>query len=87
MHSRFGYIQATVSDVAAELAWVSRSPLPAPGIRNRSLGLTVAKWILDYFKVAELRASIHPDQRRLLKEFNLAHVGLRPSGELGLTKR
>ena len=73
-----GYIQATVSDVAAELAWVIGAPYQRQGYATEA-GQCVATWILDYFKVAELRASIHPDH--IASQRVAAHVGLRPSGE------
>ncbi|MDE2899806.1 MAG: GNAT family N-acetyltransferase [Chloroflexota bacterium] len=74
-----GYVQATVSDDAAELAWVIGAPFQRQGYATEA-AQCVAAWILGYFQVAELRASIplgHTASQRVA-----AHLGLQPSGEL-----
>ena len=74
-----GYVQATVYDDAAELAWVIGAPFQRQGYATEA-SQCVAAWILGYFKVARLQASIpigHIASQRVA-----AHVGLQPSGEL-----
>ena len=72
-----GYIQATVYEYAAELAWVIGAPFQRQGYATEA-AQRVARWALDYFKVAELRASIHPDH--IASQRVAANVGLQPSG-------
>ena len=73
-----GYIQATVTDDAGELAWVIGAPYQRQGYATEA-GQCVATWMLDYFKVAELRASIHPDH--IASQRVATNVGLQPSGK------
>ena len=72
-----GYIQATVNEYAAELAWVIGAPFQRQGYATEA-AQRVATWALDYFNVAELRASIHPNH--IASQRVAAHVGLQPSG-------
>lgn len=74
-----GYIQATVTEEAAELAWVIGAPFQRQGYATEASRCAMT-WLLGYFSVAELRASIHPDH--IASQRVAARVGLQPSGQL-----
>ena len=74
-----GYIQATLYEDAAELAWVVGTSYQNQRYATEA-AQCVATWILGYFTVARLQASIpvgHIASQRVA-----AHLGLQPSGEL-----
>ena len=74
-----GYVQATVVERRADLAWVVGSAFQNRGYATEA-GRCVAGWIGEHMEVSELRAAIHPGHaasRRVA-----ARIGLRASGEL-----
>lgn len=73
-----GYVQATVHEEAAELAWVIGVPFQGQGYASEA-SRCVATWILNNCGVAELRASIHPDH--IASQRVATQVGLRRSGK------
>ena len=73
-----GFIQATVSEGRADLAWVIGVPLQGHGYATEA-SCRVAAWFRDAYDAAELRASIHPDH--IASQRVATHLGLRPSGE------
>ena len=74
-----GYVQATVRERSADLAWVIGTRFQIRGYATEA-SLRVAAWILEYLEVSELRAAIHPDHAASCHV--AAHIGLRPSNEL-----
>lgn len=74
-----GYVQTTVRERWADLAWVIGIPFQGKGYATEASGCAAA-WIRDYFAVAELRAYIHPDH--IASQRVATHVGLRPSGKI-----
>lgn len=74
-----GYVQATVRERSADLAWVIGTRFQNRGYATEA-SLRVAAWILEYLEVSELRAAIHPDHAASCHV--AAHIGLRPSNEL-----
>ena len=73
-----GRMQATVTDRWADVAWVIGQPFRNQGYATEA-GRCIAVWLLDFFSVDEVRATIHPDNtasRRVA-----TNVGLRRGGE------
>ena len=73
-----GFIQATVSEGRADLAWVIGVPFQGHGYATEA-SCRVAAWIREAYGVAELRASIHPDH--IASQRVATHLGMRPSSE------
>ncbi len=74
-----GYVQATVVEGRADLAWVVGSPFQNRGYATEA-GRRAAAWIREQFGVSEIRAAIHPEHAA--SEKVAARIGLRASGEL-----
>ena len=55
-----GRLQATVKEDSAEIAWVVGRPYQGRGYASEAGGC-VARWLLKYLDLGEVRANIHPD--------------------------
>ncbi len=74
-----GYLQATVGDETAELAWVVGVPFQRRGYATEA-AKRAAAWIREYLEVRYLKATIHPDHVASCRV--ASNIGLRPSGQL-----
>ena len=73
-----GYIQASVGEGCADLAWVIGTPFQNRGYATEA-SRRVAEWLHEYLKISELRAAIHPEHTASCRV--AAHIGLQPSGQ------
>jgi RimJ/RimL family protein N-acetyltransferase len=55
-----GYVQSTITNRSAELAWVIGSPWQGRGYATEA-AFGLVKWIRDHFPLDDLRANIHQD--------------------------
>ncbi|MCY4111836.1 MAG: GNAT family N-acetyltransferase [Chloroflexi bacterium] len=73
-----GRMQATVTECQADIAWVI-----GPRFRNRGYateaGRCIAAWLVEFFDLDEVRATIHPDNPASQRV--AANIGMRPSSE------
>ena len=74
-----GYVQATVADGPADLAWVVGTPFQDRGYGTEA-GRRAAAWMREQCSVSELRAAIHPEH--VASGQVASRTGLRPSGEM-----
>ena len=74
-----GYVQASVGEGWADLAWVIGTPFQNRGYATEA-SRRVAEWLREHLKVSELRAAIHPEHTASCRV--AAHIGLQPSGQL-----
>lgn len=74
-----GYIQATIKLNQAELAWVIGIPFQKQGYAVEATR-TVLAWLMNHFKIRQLRANIHPDN--LPSQSVAKHIGLQRTFEV-----
>ena len=74
-----GYLQASICEESADLAWVIGIPFQNRGYATEA-GRRATSSIRECLKVSELRAAIHPDHAASCRV--VAHIGLQPSGQL-----
>ena len=73
-----GRMQATVADRWADLAWVIGQPFRNQGYATEA-GQCIAVWLVEFFNLGEVRATIYPDNTASQRV--ATNAGMRPSGE------
>ena len=73
-----GRMQASVTETRADMAWVIGRRFRRNGYATEA-GRCIAVWLLEFFNLKEVRATIHPDNAASQRV--AAKVGMRRNGE------
>ena len=73
-----GRMQATVTEAWADMAWVIGRRYRSQGYATEA-GRCIAAWLLEFFNLGEVRATIHPNNTASQRV--ATNVGMRGSGE------
>ncbi len=73
-----GRMQATVTECQADIAWVIGPRLRNQGYATEA-GRCIAGWLLVFFKIGEVRATIHPDNTASQRV--ATNIGMRRNGK------